>query len=287
MTEIRTLLKEAIKETIGEETEVGLLLSGGLDSLSVLLGCLDLGIKPICYTFYLSNHESDDLKSVRRLKEIYNLKVVEVCLDVEKIDLYKDVKTIIKEYQNDPHAIQHKKTFIQCYHPMTYIAPIIKEKVVLTAFLADDLQFAGRKRNLLGRDTSPEGVKKLYQHRLDEVNNPSDGSMKQIIDLFSRYNITLVDIYHIQSIVDFFLEQDFLTCTKPKEKNIIYEAYQEDLDKYNIKRIHSSYQVNSMIREWHDNVFLHNPTINMNNNKAIVGVYNRMFKEIKETSWIQ
>lgn len=275
---IRNILKEAIRKTIGEEKEIGLLLSGGLDSLSVLLGCLDLGIKPRCYTFYLSNHESDDLKSVRKLKKIYDLDVVEVCLDVDKIDVFEDVKKIVGMHRNDAYAKKHKKTFIQCFHPMMYIAPVVKEKIVLTAVVADALQFAGRKRGILGSDLSLEGIEESLQHRMNEVNNPCHGSVKQIVSLFSTYGLKLVDIYHVDEVVEFFLEKGFKECTSPKEKNIVYEAYKEELDKHKTKRLHSSYQVDSLIREWHDDKLLNDKSINYNNNKSVVAIYNRMFR---------
>lgn len=275
---IRDILREAIKKTIGEEKEIGLLLSGGLDSLSVLLGCLDLGIKPRCYTFYLSNHESDDLKSVRKLKKIYDLDVVEICLNVDKINVFEDVKKIVDMHRNDEYAKKHKKAFIQCFHPMMYIAPVVKEKIVLTAFVADELQFAGRRRSILGQDTTPEGVERLLKHRLDEINEPCNGGMKEIIDFFAKYDSHLVDIYHVDEVVEFFLTKGYKECTSPKEKNIIYEAYKEELDKHKTKRLHSSYQVNSFIREWHDDKLLNDESINYNNNKSVVAIYNRLFR---------
>ena len=63
MDNLRDILDTAVLNvTMGYNGKVGLLLSGGLDSLSVLLSCLDIGIEPTCYTFYLEGNESEDLK---------------------------------------------------------------------------------------------------------------------------------------------------------------------------------------------------------------------------------
>ena len=53
--------------------KVALLFSGGLDSLSLMISCLDVGIKPTLYSFKLEGIESDDIKASRRIKMIFIL----------------------------------------------------------------------------------------------------------------------------------------------------------------------------------------------------------------------
>lgn len=62
----KKLLKIIEKESNGTD-KVGLMLSGGIDSSSILYSLLELNKKVHCYTFYLQNYESKDLKSARRL----------------------------------------------------------------------------------------------------------------------------------------------------------------------------------------------------------------------------
>ena len=59
---MRNILKTQLKKLDNEE--VALLFSGGMDSLSLLLSCLDVGITPHLYTFKLKNIEKEGFKNL-------------------------------------------------------------------------------------------------------------------------------------------------------------------------------------------------------------------------------
>ena len=60
---MRKIINDFLEEKITYKDSVTILFSGGLDSLSLLLSCLDVGIKPKLYIFYLEGYESSDIKS--------------------------------------------------------------------------------------------------------------------------------------------------------------------------------------------------------------------------------
>lgn len=49
---MRKIIDDFLEEKIRDKNSVAILFSGGLDSLSLLLSCLDIGIKPVLYTFF-------------------------------------------------------------------------------------------------------------------------------------------------------------------------------------------------------------------------------------------
>ena len=73
---LRSIINKQLEEYKNEN--VALLFSGGMDSLSLLLSCLDVGIKPTLYSFKIENIDSDDIKASRRIASIYGLELVEV-----------------------------------------------------------------------------------------------------------------------------------------------------------------------------------------------------------------
>ena len=83
---LRQLLNEYISNEVKED-KVAILFSGGMDSLSILFTCLDLGIKPTLYSFYLKSYESQDIKSSRAIAKAYDLKLVEVCINALQLFL--------------------------------------------------------------------------------------------------------------------------------------------------------------------------------------------------------
>lgn len=70
---MRKIIDDFLEEKIRDKNSVAILFSGGLDSLSLLLSCLDIGIKPVLYTFFLESYESSDIKSSRNIAKIFGL----------------------------------------------------------------------------------------------------------------------------------------------------------------------------------------------------------------------
>lgn len=122
---LRNIINEYLVKNIDNKNDVALLFSGGMDSLSILLSCLDVDIKPHLYTFYLDNHISEDIIRSREIAKIFDLKLTEIKITTRDISLTEDIKFIIKRFKTS------KNTAIQCIHPFIYIMPNIIEGHVL------------------------------------------------------------------------------------------------------------------------------------------------------------
>ena len=118
----KQILINSTHRQIGETKKVGLLLSGGIDSLGVAycLQELDREIHP--YTFYLENNESQDLKASRKISKIFGWDLTEVMIPRETVK--EDIITLAKHYN-----CVRKVAFETNIH-LLHTFPQVKEKVL-------------------------------------------------------------------------------------------------------------------------------------------------------------
>lgn len=265
---MRKLINKKIEKY--KDQKVALLFSGGMDSLCVLLSCLEVGIKPHLYTFKLKSYDSEDYFSAVRISNIFNLELT--VIEIEDNDtnkLIEDIKFIIKKFK------VKKKTTIQCIYPFLYVVDKIEEKVILSGLSGDILHGTMRKMQMLGR--VDEGA--FNSMRLEYLNNEELDNYCYIKQIFTEQDIKFVDVYRYnKDLIDFFMSKRFKELNSPKQKNVAYESYKKEIDEYDLYRRPTSLQCNSKIREWHDTLL--NTSENINNNKRVTAIYNRYYKEI-------
>lgn len=269
MHKMREIMNNELSVYKGKE--IGLLFSGGMDSLCILLSCLDVGIKPHLYTFKLAHYDSEDYLTSKRISEIFDLELTTVVIDDTDVGkLRKDVEYIIKRFNTK------RKIRIQCIYPFLYVVPQVKEKIILTGLTGDTLQgTSNRKMFVAGRHNHEE----FQRMRWEELSDLEDGSFAQVNELFKEKGIELVDYYRFsKGLIEYMMPMNFLELNRPKEKMIMYTAFKDEIDKYKLYRRGSSYQCNSRIREWHDKLL--ETDLNVNNNVSVVAIYNRMYKMI-------
>lgn len=265
---IRNSMNEYIRNTVEDKGSVAVLLSGGMDSLSVLLSCLDLGIRPTLYTFYLKSHISNDIKSSRKISKCFNLPLVEIEINDDDINkLEADVEYIIKTFK------VKKKTAVQCIYPFLYVVPEIKEKYVLSGLCADDLY--GTIMSITRHRKEPEVFNELRNMR---VNNQEASYYKQIKELHLMYNKTFISPYkECNDIIEYLLPMSYDEMNKPKVKNILYIEYKDEIDTHSLYRPGIGLQVCSKVREQHDKLLA--TDLNTGDFKSVVAIYNRKYSK--------
>jgi asparagine synthetase B (glutamine-hydrolysing) len=271
----RKMLIDAVKRKYEEagEKEVALLFSGGTDSTLILFSFLELGIKPVCYTFGVKGYKSGDIKKTKELADFYKLdhKIIEIEPDV--VQLEKDVRYLIG------HLRMFRKTVIQCMHPIMYVVPQVKEKVIFNGLNADSLYGTSRKICIEGRDS----VEKFVAMRKEESYDPtlSDHIIKAYIE---EHGIKCIDPYREPEIEDLFFNNGFswFDMNKPKEKMIAYLAFQDYYENGSLKiyRRSSSYQIEAKLREYHD--LLLDTDLNTGKWKVVGPIYKKIYREIFE-----
>lgn len=266
---IRKFINDSLQNNVLDKNSVAILFSGGMDSLSLLLSCLDIGIKPVLYSFYLNNYESEDIKASRKIASTYNLSLNEIVIDDEDVgQLIEDVKYIIKTFN------VYKKTQVQCIYPFLYIIPKIKEKYVLTGLCADDLY------------GTPRSVAKYYNDfdkfntiRDNDINDLNSSSYFQIKALVEINNKVLIAPYKQNiNLVEYFRQFNYKQMNSPKQKILTYQDYKHEIDKHGLYRRNSNLQCNSKIREFHDKLL--NTNLNIKNYKVVFPIYKNLYKEL-------
>lgn len=266
---LRKLINTYLENNIEDKNDVALLFSGGMDSLSILLSCLDVGIKPNLYVFRLNNYVSEDSIYSKKISQIYNLNLYEIVLDVNKINLISDIEKIVKLFN------VKKKTQIQCIQPFLYVIPKIKENYILTGLCADDLY--GTPRSMAKHAKNIEYFKEI---RINAFNNEESSSYKFIKQLSEMNNKRLIAPYKESiDIYNYMISKNYKELHSPKQKYIMYSDYEDELTKNNIYRRNSNLQCNSKIREWHDELL--KSEINSEGFKSVVGIYNKIHNKLK------
>lgn len=224
-------VREALLKSLSEikEEEVGLLLSGGSGSASVMFALLELGKKVHAYTFHMENVESTDLIKARELTSKYGVKFTAVPLPSDLATLKKDCLYLINE-------IGCKlKTDVECAFPIKYTLELVKEKV-LTSGLGDDNFFGLSKKALINYKHSVESMNEYRKTAYDKYEVQLNLFRKMAKD----YGIVLHSPYQSQEMVDVFMDTSWEEINKPKKKQWILDSYPEDFE--NLKTYHANYQ---------------------------------------------
>ncbi len=267
--QFRALMLRRIEETDPGRT-AELALSGGVDSTTVLFAMLESGRRPRCITFHVEGHTSADLLASRALAKRFGLELAEVTLprDVERIAA--DVRALL------PHCHVVKKTVVQCLHPWLYIVPAMQSDLILNGLGADDLYCNQRKVQVALRQPDGEQAILQYRHVYSLDLNFSGGNIERYV---RRMGKRTVDVYNDKAVEDFFLQFEAKALHKPFEKALSVQAFRDYYDMGRFFRPRSAYQINSGLRERHEQL-LRSP-YNRKGAKEVVVVYRDMAAQMR------
>ena len=263
---LRKLLLDSTSRCTEGHDEVALCLSGGIDSASLLYCLLELNKEITCYTFYLENYISSDLKSARRLSKKHDIPLVEV--EIPRKNIKKDLITLAKYGCN-------KKVFFETKVHLLYLFPQIKQKLVLNGEEAD--MWNGNLKSVAIRGKNQEVFNKM---RLEEWDYYRDVDFKINENIAKDNGLILKSPYFDKDILNFYLQFDWYYLNKPTEKWMTLQAFKEYFKEDGYRK-QSSYQKNSGMREYMG-TFLFDNTINVNNRKSMMGVYMDIYKKYGE-----
>lgn len=264
---LRPLLLEALNKQLNGSKDVAILYSGGFDSFSCLCLCLELGIKPHLYSFYLKGVDSHDIKKARSDAKTFNVSLTEVEVPNSYEVLKKDAFNLVDTLKTT------KKTVIQCLHPMFYTIPLIKEKYVIAGIQRGRPWGLNQKGTMAGY----KGLDAFNEYRnyaISVQNNNADGYITRLIN----ENHICVKPYDDDDVNDWFMARTYKELNSPHAKQPIIDEFAKELSRCKDKLKHASYQVESGIREFH-NLLLEDNELNPNHQyKSVVGVYNNIQK---------
>lgn len=211
---IDKLLERSISK-LSKDKEVAVLLSGGVDSISVAFAAHRQGKKVTCYTFHLKDRPSYD-----------SVKAVEVCkimgwdcidTEVPTDNLRNDFFTLLNEIQCV------KKTHFECCFPFLYVYPNIKETEVLTGFVADGYYGVSKKACIHYK--TPKS--KFDEYRTDYFLPHNLGGKIWQIKVANKFGKTYLTPYADDDVRNFFFQFDWFEVNQPFQKHHVVTSFPE------------------------------------------------------------
>lgn len=246
---------------------VGVLLSSGVDSNSVLFACLELGLNVTAYSFTLDTHESRDFKYARRTSEALGVPFVPVLLPTTPEHLKKYMK----------YAVEigcRSKTDFECSWPMLYaMRRMARAGIghVLSATAADSHFALSKKANMHYKD-------KVDLYRTIVFSKRNTGQkliLRRVATSLGMAYMTPFDTTRMCSELHGYTWEEL---NKPKQKQPIRDSFPEYFERISVTN-HTNLQLGDSGIAEHFKLLLEdedwNPGLRF---KAVKGVYNELLR---------
>jgi len=232
---IDIILSDIISQEVPTD-EVGVLLSGGVDSLSVAFSAHRLGKKVNAYTFHLEGDKSYDASKAELVSKEFGWECRTIV--VPKTNLRDDFIRLVKEYDC------RKKTHFECTFPFLYVFPHITDRYLLSGIGADGYYGVSKKAILHFKEP-----KELFDQFRTKYFSPHNVTgFRQIEMLCDERDIKLVHpyIYHSE-VSDYFFQYDWNYLNTPRQKQPVRDAFSEEFSRVGKVKDHINLQLGSNI----------------------------------------
>lgn len=276
--------REALVETVRPyaEAKLPLLLSGGVDSGTLLAACLELGHHPKCYAYTLhwpsspDHGLSDDFIAARRAARSAGCEFEGVRIPRTFERLEEDVREVIDLLRVS------RKTSVQCAHPMLHLFRAISaggaERIIAGT---GGVVLDGRSVMVLLAEEGEEAVRELRREKLQDRSNPETATGQMHI-LGEKLGVTLEEPYSENPSLDVGLSIDLAEMNRGprgfRQKGIAVRAYPQYWMAPGRYQGATPLQVGGGVREWHEDL-LDSP-LNPGGAKRVIAIYNRILEEI-------
>jgi asparagine synthetase B (glutamine-hydrolysing) len=234
-------------------SRVGVLLSGGVDSLSLAFSAHRLGKKIEAYTFHLEDDISYDALKAQEVCEEFGWNCHTVVIPNYSIeDLRYQFHLLRKKYSCE------KKTQLECTFPFVRVFPNIGVKHVISGIGADGYYGVSKKAILHYK----EPKEKFDEFRTNYFKPHNVTGFRQIEQLAREHNKILIHpyIYHPE-VSEFFMQYDWYQLNKPKQTQIVRDAFQEEFARVGKVKDHINLQLGSNIDHLFEKL-LQDPVLN-------------------------
>lgn len=258
VSSLRTELVGACRNQL-TEGPAALLLSGGTDSLTVLWSLLDLGVHPMCYSFYLQGKVHTDVVAAKLACETWGLPLRVV--QIPRSSLLEDVKVLIGKFAAT------RKTLVQCAHPLLHLLPEIAEEQVFTGLTADDW-WGSSKSDAIHCARNYTEFQRRRRARLQDVETSGYALWRRIAETYGKH---LCVPYRSAEVTSWMLSRTWEQLNRPKQKQAALDAFRAEYSRVAIYRRNCNLQCGSGIREWHETLLSH--PCNVNRRTNVVALY--------------
>jgi hypothetical protein len=264
------LMKPDVKKVLTNEvanitdSNVAVLLSGGIDSASILFALLEAGKTVKAYSFMLGKKTSTDFKLGQKNAKTFNVEFIPIFLPTD-INVLKNDLLILKNLG------AKKKTDFECGWPMLYSYKTITEHSIGTGLGADGHFCISKKGMIHYRDNIDVFRKNLFSSK-------TYAQMHIHKNLCALYNKSIFAPYLSESMKNEFLGTTWDAINKPKQKQPILNAYPDQFKKIKIMP-HINLQLGDSGIANHFTKLLQT-NWNKGGYKSVVGIYNGIAKGV-------
>ena len=269
------MIDKIIEKVIDREVpdnEIAVLLSGGVDSLSVACAAHRLGKKVSAYTFHLDGDPSYDANKAEEASKKFGWNFDLTIVPTDK--LVEDFKTLATKYDC------RKKTQFENTFAYMYMFPKIKEKHVAMG-MGVDIWYGSSKKVAL-HYKEPKSKFDAWRKAYFDQDTPPD--LMTLKALSKEFNKTLVLPYTWQKEVeDFFYPLDWKTLNRGKNKKIIRDAFEPEFKQIEPIQKHTNMQLGANIDHLFEKL-LTNKEINFKNRSRVMDICRDWYKQPKTKS---
>lgn len=264
---VRGVLMDELEFLRYSKRPVGVLLSSGVDSNSVLFACMILGLDVRAYSFTLDSHESRDFKYARKTAKTLGIPFEPVLLPTTPKHL--------KNYMN--YAVNigcRSKTDFECSWPMIYaMRRMAKDGIghVLSATAADSHFALSKKANMHYKD-------KVDQYRTIVFSKRNTGQKLILRRVATELGITYMTPYDTTRMCSELHGYTWDELNKPKQKQPIRDSFPELFERISVTN-HTNLQLGDSGIAEHFKLLLNDPEWNPGFRfKAVKGIYNELLR---------
>lgn len=250
---IKQLLCDAV-ERQSTDNDVAVLLSGGVDSLSVAFSALHLNKNIHAYSFHLDTHLSYDFQKAKEVSELFGWKFTEVSIPTQYL---------VDDFLELSRLGCCKKTAYECTYPFLYVYQMIRETEVLSGWAADGYYGVSKKAMMHYRHTQ-----EAFDRFRNEYFEPDKcANIVPHLAVAEKHSKKLITPYLDKSVSDFFMSQSWEDLNVPRQKHHVRSAFLE-FDNIRVKN-HLNLQLDSGISDLFETL-LNEPTLNWNRRSRVM-----------------
>ena len=255
---IRDYLEKSISKV--QDDTVAVLLSGGVDSMTIAFAADSIGKKVATYTFHLEGEPSYDAMKALEYSEKFGWKSHLTIVPTELQELKSQWINLSDNYDC------RKKTHFECTYPFLYVYPHIKETHIFSGLGADSSY--GLSKTAMMHYKHPK--EKFDEYRM-KAHSLKPGGYGQQILLAKQYGKVYNTPYMEEHIKEYFLGFTWEQINKPFEKALIVNDFRDYFDKIGKWRKHTNLQLDSKINILFEKL-IDEPDINFRNRKRIMDI---------------
>ena len=271
VTLIKDLLIDHIKNNV-PDSEIAVLLSGGVDSVSVGLAAESAGKKVHAYSFYLNGAPSYDFIKAAEVAHKRNWNFTPIVVPTDNL---------VRDWHRLVELKCRKKTHFECVFPFLYVYPEIEEKYVLTGWGADG--YFGPSKKAMMRYSSYKKKRNYVQYckehnqkrlnwnefRLAYLDGDCAG-LKEHTNLATKHNKIHVTPYLDTDVRELLMSKSYEELNKPKQKHFIRRDFTE-LKKFGTIKPHQNLHLNAGVDKLFETL-LNNTEINFKGRKRMMDI---------------